>query len=373
MLPLTGCTVGPAGLAAHRQGQAAAAMVEELHSELRAALSSTRFTEAVRAGVQHTFRQLAEHVYLAAFAPKPAGAASQAGALTSQGGGLSAELSGQNAGSTGASEISAADSQSSSPEPTKSTQTSTSAAAEPQESFTVRLSTSLLSLMGLSGSAPAAGPPSPSKPAPALIQHDPVPVARLLKPVQSAADPLFADVRQVTKVSMVIGWIGHLQTWITAVLIIVVPTSHCLGLLQCRALRTSQRSLHSPPVYLRAQSCPAQWQVPGQICCTGCSVGAEVLMLSFCDESPPVVPMLIQNRCMSSSGGSCCTQVHSLLQHWWYQSRWFILQIVVGMLQAKATLVWAPCHRRPRYLMFANCLGYKAKLEAYDWLLDGES
>lgn len=218
-------------------------MVEELHHELRAALSSVRFSEALRAGVQHTFRQLAEQVYLAAFPPKLAapiptspsqsppersstpdpGKQGAAAALLSSNG---RHVVPSSDACKGACEISAASSQtgpSSIQEPCScqgnATQTPNTTAGQPREPFSVRLSTSLLSLMGLSGGAnsgaAATGPTSPSQPRARQlvsphIQHDPVPIARLLKPVQSAADPLFVDVRQITMVRCEI-WDDHVK------------------------------------------------------------------------------------------------------------------------------------------------------------------
>ncbi len=66
--PLSAMLEGPE---AFQRAVAAAAMAEEMYSELGEVLSSPRFTEAVRAAVQQTFRAVAAHIYTHGFTSAP--------------------------------------------------------------------------------------------------------------------------------------------------------------------------------------------------------------------------------------------------------------------------------------------------------------
>lgn len=226
---------------AYRRAMASAAMVDELQGELRAVLSHYRFADALRAAVQHTFRAAVTGMQAQLMAVPAAplaglpvrrqqgtsddvGASGHAArAASGPSGGSHSEASQQEITSGGSGHV----------EVTTGTQAGCGAAGEsaggaPAAQAVCGGSCSAAAVCN-GGQAPPSPHPRrtsssgsgrgvPVSPRASLMGAasvlldlplpPPRPLARALKPVQAASDPLFADTRKLTAVRGFGGWWG---------------------------------------------------------------------------------------------------------------------------------------------------------------------
>lgn len=201
-----------AGPEAYRRAMASAAMVDELHEELRVVLLNHRFTDAVRASVQHTFRAVAAQLFAAfpsaaplapdATGPSSAPASDPSAAGAPAPGAVAAGAASSNA--TPTTNVPASGSSNSSSNKDIPTVASSQGILSKTWSQT-RLSFPQLPSLGLPSrsrntSQQLLSQNSSSLPASPAANKPPKPLARLLKLVQTSAEPAFENTQKLSKV-----------------------------------------------------------------------------------------------------------------------------------------------------------------------------